>query len=237
VTATPVLELRGLSTGYGNLTAVADVSLHVEPGEVVALFGPNGAGKTSTLLAAVGALPRRSGSVLWCGAAAPKSLHALARSGLAFVPETRSIISTLSTRDNLRLGRGTVEQALEYFPVLEGLLGRRAGLLSGGEQQILMLARALAARPRLLIVDELSLGLAPVVVVRLLEALRKAADEEELGVLVVEQQMRRALSVADRWYLLVHGTVRAEGRADETGAASLEAAYASSIGIAAGDQR
>jgi branched-chain amino acid transport system ATP-binding protein len=172
--------------------------------------------------------------VEWCGAPAPKSLHAFTRAGLAFVPETRSIISSLSTRDNLRLGRGTVEAALEYFPVLTRYLDRSAGLLSGGEQQILMLARALAARPRLLIVDELSLGLAPRVVERLLTALRQAAEDEGLAVLLIEQQMRRALAVADRWYLLKNGTVTADGQADAAGTAILEKAYLASIGIKEG---
>ena len=231
---TTVLEVDGLSTGYGKLTAVSDVSLRVAPGEVVALFGPNGAGKTSTLLATVGVLPRRRGRVDWCGAAAPRSLHAFTRAGLAFVPETRSIISSLSTRDNLRLGRGAVDAALEHFPELTRFLDRRAGLLSGGEQQILMLARALAARPRLLIVDELSLGLAPLVVERLLAVLRDAAEAEGLAVLIIEQQMRRALAVADRWYLLKNGTIAADGVADVVGTAVLEKAYLASIGIKGG---
>ena len=233
---TTLLEVEGLSTGYGKLTAVSNVSLSVAPGEVVALFGPNGAGKSSTLLATVGVLPRRGGTVRWCGAPAPKTLHALTRAGLAFVPETRSVISSLSTRDNLRLGRGSVDAALKYFPVLGEFLGRRAGLLSGGEQQILMLARALAARPRLLVVDELSLGLAPLVVERLLSALRNAADQEGLAVLLVEQQMRRALAVADRWYLLTHGTIATEGKTDAAGTATLEKAYLASMGIAGGSR-
>jgi branched-chain amino acid transport system ATP-binding protein len=227
----PVLDVAALSTGYGPLVAVADASLHLVPGEVVALFGPNGAGKTSTLLATVGVLPRRGGTVTWCGAPAPRSLHALARAGLAFVPEQRSVISTLSTRDNLRLGRGTLDTALGYFPELTDHLHRPAGLLSGGQQQILMLARALAGRPRALLVDELSLGLAPQVVERLLAALRRAADEEGLAVLLVEQQMRRALAVADRWYLLTRGSVAATGAADAAGTARLEQAYLAGMGI------
>ena len=226
-----VLQVSGLSAGYGQLTAVSDVSLTVARGEVVALFGPNGAGKTTTLLATVGALPRRHGTVLWHGVAAPRTLHRLTRAGLAFVPEKRSVISSLSTHDNLRLGRGTVATALEYFPQLAAHLTRRAGLLSGGQQQILMLARALAAHPRALLVDELSLGLAPAVVERLLTALRRAADEEGLAVLLVEQQMRRALAVADRWYLIARGTTCAEGNADAAGSGELEAAYLAGIGI------
>jgi branched-chain amino acid transport system ATP-binding protein len=226
-----VLEVRGLTTGYGQLVAVSEVSLTLEAGELVALFGPNGAGKSTTLLATVGALPRRGGQVRWLGAPAPRTVHAMARAGLAFVPEQRSIISSLSTRNNLRLGRGTVDAALSYFPELAEHLDRPAGLLSGGQQQILMLARALAARPRALLVDELSLGLAPAVVNRLLDALRRAADEEGLAVLLVEQQMRRAMTVADRWYLLAGGAMVAAGGRDEAGIAELERAYLASMGI------
>ena len=226
-----VLEVSGLGTGYGELTAVTDVSLHLEPGEVVALFGPNGAGKTSLLLATVGALPKWRGEVRFAGGPAPRSLHRLVRAGLAFVPDERSIVSSLSARDNLLLGRGGVDSALEYFPELAEHLGRPAGLLSGGQQQILTLARALAARPQALLVDELSLGLAPQVVERLLAALRKAADTEGLAVLLVEQQIRRALAVADRFYLLNHGRIVADGEAREDGGAGLEEAYLESMGI------
>ncbi len=223
-----VLELVGLTSGYGDLAAVRNVSLRVSPGEVVALFGPNGAGKTTTLLAAVGVLPRMQGSVKWRGEVTRKPLHKLVRGGLAFVPEERSIIAGLSTKDNLRLGRGSVDAALAHFPELEELLGRKAGLLSGGQQQMLTLARALASDPAALLVDELSLGLAPLVVERLLQAVRKAADEKDLAVLLVEQQARRALSVADRWYLLGNGELVTEGNAD-TGIETLESAYLSKM--------
>jgi branched-chain amino acid transport system ATP-binding protein len=220
----PVLELVGVTAGYGDLAAVRDISLHVHSGEVVALFGPNGAGKTTTLMAAVGVLPRLEGSVLWKGRPGPRRLHLLSRAGLAYVPEARSVISGLSARDNLRLGRGGVVAALRYFPELEPLLARKAGLLSGGEQQMLTLARALASRPSALLVDELSLGLAPMAVERLLTAVRQAADNEGLAVLLVEQQARRALSAADRWYLLRNGRVDTHG--DSSGGLdALEAAY------------
>jgi branched-chain amino acid transport system ATP-binding protein len=220
----PVLELVGVTAGYGDLAAVRDVSLRVAAGEVVALFGPNGAGKTTTLMAAVGALPRMSGHVRWRGAPAAKRLHAMARAGLSFVPEERSVISGLSTLDNLRLGRGGVEDALAHFPELTELLSRRAGLLSGGQQQMVTLARALAAGPAALLVDELSLGLAPLVVDRLLATIRQAADQQGLAVLLVEQQARRALAIADRWYLLRNGSVVAEGDAG-AGMETLEAEY------------
>ena len=232
MTGEVVLETREMSAGYGPMTVVSGITMTLSAGEVVALFGPNGAGKTTTLLSIVGALPRRGGTVVWEGRPASKSVHATFRSGLAFVPEQRSVISSLSTRDNLRLGKGGVDGALKYFPELADHLDRPAGLLSGGQQQILTLARVLAARPRGLLVDELSLGLAPAVVDRLLSALRAAADTEGLAVLLVEQQMRRALNVADRWYLLGHGRLVTQGRCDAAGAHALEAAYLDRMGIA-----
>lgn len=221
-----VLETVALTAGYSDLPAVREVSLTVRRGEVVALFGANGAGKTTTLLATVGALGRMSGEVRWRGVATTSPMRKLARQGLAFVPEERSIISGLSVLDNLRLGLGSVEKALSYFPELEPLLGRGAGLLSGGQQQMLTLARALAAEPIALVIDELSLGLAPLVVERLLAVLRSAADERRLGVLVVEQQAQRALAVADRWYLLANGRNAAEGTR-ASGLESLRAAFLS----------
>jgi branched-chain amino acid transport system ATP-binding protein len=222
-----VLELVGVTAGYGDLAAVRDISLRVHAGEVVALFGPNGAGKTTTLMAAVGVLPRMGGKVLWQGQPSPRRLHLATRAGLAYVPEARSVISGLSARDNLRLGRGGVDAALAYFPELEPLLGRKAGLLSGGEQQMLTLARALASKPSALLVDELSLGLAPLIVERLLTATRQAADDG-LAVLLVEQQARRAMSAADRWYMLRNGSIDSSGEA-ASGMGTLEAAYLASM--------
>jgi branched-chain amino acid transport system ATP-binding protein len=234
----PVLELVGLTSGYGDLAAIRDVSIQIFPGEVVALFGPNGAGKTTTLLAAVGVLPQMRGSVLWRGSKTRQPLHKLVRGGLAFVPEERSIIAGLTARDNLRLGRGGLDAALQHFPELEPHLSRKAGLLSGGQQQMLTLARALASDPIALLVDELSLGLAPLVVERLLSAVRQAADERGVAVLLVEQQARRALSVADRWYLLSNGELVTQGNAD-SGIETLEAAYLAKLpdGAAGADPR
>jgi len=224
----PVLEAIDLTVGYGDLAAVRNVSLQICPGEVVALFGPNGAGKSTTLMALAGVLPCMSGEVRWRGRRTSSSLSRLAREGLFLVPEGRSVTTRLSVRDNLRLGGGGVANALEIFPELVRLLNRRAGLLSGGEQQILVLGRALAARPRVLLVDELSLGLAPLVVNRLLAAIRRAADEDQLAVLLVEQQARRALALADRWYLLSGGSV--VDRGDRMSAAdALEVAYLASM--------
>jgi branched-chain amino acid transport system ATP-binding protein len=223
-----VLETVSLTTGYGDLAAVRELSLGVREGEVVALFGPNGSGKTTTLMACVGLLPLMDGEVRWLGRPTREPLYRLARAGVAYVPEGRSVITTLSVRDNLRLGRGGVDGAATIFPELEPLLDRPAGLLSGGEQQMLVLGRALASRPRALLVDELSLGLAPQIVERLLDVLRACARRDRLAVLLVEQQAREALSVADRWYLLRDGRLAQEGEGG-TGAGELEAAYLAGV--------
>jgi len=210
-TATALLEARDLTAGYGDLAAVRGVNFVVHPGEVIALFGPNGAGKTTTLLTLVGILPPLSGEVFWLGSPSRAPLHRRVREGMAFVPEGRSVVPTMSTRDNLRLGSGGVEGAVAIFPELERLLDRPAGLLSGGEQQMLTLAQSLALRPKVLLADELSLGLAPIVTNRLMETLRRAADDDGVAVVLVEQQVRRALDVADRWYVLRRGEVVATG--------------------------
>jgi branched-chain amino acid transport system ATP-binding protein len=211
-----LLDLQSLTSGYGDLAAIRDVSLQLYAGEIVALFGPNGAGKSTTLNAAVGVLPTIDGQVLWLGGRRPKTVTALARNGLAFVPEGRSVISGLTVRDNLKLGKGGVDGALGYFPELERLLPRPAGLLSGGEQQMLTLGRALATEPRALLADEVSLGLAPLIVDRLFGAIRKASIDRGLAVLLVEQQPRRALAIAHRWYLLQNGRMVGEGPASDT---------------------
>ncbi len=200
-----VLQVDGLSAGYGELAAVRDLDLSVRAGEVVALLGPNGAGKTTTLLTIAGELSPLAGRVSYLGRSEQSPLHRRVRTGLGFVPEERSVFHSLTVGANLRLGPGPTDVAVGLFPELDPLLERRAGLCSGGEQQILSLARALAARPRLLLVDELSLGLAPIVVGRLLEALRAAADEHGMAVLLVEQHAGPALTVADRACVLHHG--------------------------------
>src|SRR3954454_16518817 len=192
-----LLECRGVSAGYGGMVVVRDVDLRVGAGEVVALIGPNGAGETNTLLPLSGDLPVIAGEVRYLGTATKSPLFRRARRGLGFVTEERSVFMRLSVADNLRLARARRADVLELFPELGPLMRRSAGLLSGGEQQMLALARALAREPKLLLIDELSLGLAPLVVRRLLDAVRQAATDRGLGVLLVEQHVRQALQIAD----------------------------------------
>jgi branched-chain amino acid transport system ATP-binding protein len=212
-TTRPVLESRGLTAGYGPQAVVHGLDLEVRPGEVVTLLGRNGAGKTTTLLALSGELPLMDGEVLLDGKPTKAPLYRRAKQGLAYVTEERSVFKTMSARDNLRISDADPEAALALFPELEKRLNVRGGLLSGGEQQMLTLARAISRKPRLLLADELSLGLAPLVVRRLLEAVRNAADERGTGVLLVEQHVRKALLYADRAYVMRRGRIVMSGAA------------------------
>jgi branched-chain amino acid transport system ATP-binding protein len=211
----PLLECRALAAGYGALAVVRDVDLHVEPGEVVALIGPNGAGKTTTLLTLAGELPAISGDVVFRGVVTKAPLFQRARRGMGFVTEERSVFMALSAEENLRVAGVSRADAVDIFPELELLMGRTAGLLSGGEQQMLTLARAVARAPKLLLVDELSLGLAPLVVKRLLQTVRRIASERSTGILLVEQHVRQALHIADRVYVMQRGRIVMSGTADE----------------------
>jgi branched-chain amino acid transport system ATP-binding protein len=224
---TPLLECSALSAGYGEMAVVRDVDIQVGPGEVVALLGSNGAGKTTTLLTLAGELAPLAGEVRWRGAATTSPMHRRCRDGLGFVTEERSVIMSLTASENLRLAGVPTPVAVELFPELEPLLARRAGLLSGGEQQMLTLARALGRQPDVLLADELSLGLAPLVVQRLLDAIRRAADERGIGVILVEQNVRLALRVADHVEVMQRGHVVVSGSPAEISGemAALEAAY------------
>ena len=226
-----VLECRDLSTGYGHVTVVRDLNLRVDAGEVVALLGPNGAGKTTTLLTLAGELTPMTGEVHLLGQRTTASMDKRCRRGLGFVTEERSVIMDLTTHENLRLAGVDPAHAFELFPALAPLGARKAGLLSGGEQQMLTLARALCREPRVLLADELSLGLAPLVVARLLEEIRRAATERGVGVLLVEQQVRHALNIADRVYVMRRGRIHISGTAEEIKGqlADIEASYLSTI--------
>lgn len=221
-----LLEVRDLEVGYGQTTVVRQLNLEVARGEIVALFGANGAGKTTTIRGICALLPIRAGEVRLHGRTAPKRLHQLAQAGLGLITEERSIFMDLSVETNLELGRGDVARAYDTFPELRELRRRRAGLLSGGEQQMLTVGRALSRRIDVLIVDELSLGLSPLVITRLLAALRRAADEG-LGVLLVEQRIDLAMRVADRCSVLVRGRLVLEGPTAElrTRLSEIHAAY------------
>ncbi len=211
---TPVLEARQMCAGYGAVGVVKDLDLVVHSGEVVALLGVNGAGKTTIVRALSGQLKPSGGEVWLKGRPTTAPLHKRVRDGMRLITEDRSVFMGLTTAENLRLGGQSRDACLELFPELERLLHRRAGLLSGGEQQMLTLARALAAQPTVLLADELSLGLAPLICVRLLAALRAAADRGS-GVLLVEQRARDALQVADRAYVISNGQVAVAGSASE----------------------
>ena len=220
-----LLELREVGARYGPVTALHGISLEVADGEVVALLGANGAGKTTTLRAITGGV-RTSGEIMFDGKPiARKPTEWVAKRGIAHVPEGRGIFAELSVRDNLRMGgymrrdkdgiRDDMASVARYFPWIEERGGQQAGTLSGGEQQMLALARALITKPRLLLLDEPSLGLAPLVVQELFRIVAELNEKEGLTVLVVEQNANIALQVANRAYVLEVGNVAVAGTADE----------------------
>lgn len=210
------LELRDLDVAYGGVPAVRGLSLSVSPGEIVGLIGPNGAGKSTTLHAIMGLVPVRAGEIrLGDRSLRGRAPEAIARSGIALVPEGRRLFGELTVEENLRLGlaarpRGAehdVADVLELFPVVEEFRTRQAGALSGGQQQQLAIARALVARPSILLLDEPSLGLAPTVVDLVFETLRTIA-ERGIGVLLVEQRAQRTVALAGRTHVLANGELR-----------------------------
>jgi branched-chain amino acid transport system ATP-binding protein len=222
---TPLLEVDDVEARYGQIRALHGVSLRVGEGEMVAILGANGAGKTTTLRAVSGTV-RKSGDVRFAGKSiARRSPERIARLGIAHVPEGRGLFAELSVWENLRMGayirgeRKTIKQEAQrveaYFPWLERRKNQQAGTLSGGEQQMLALARALVSRPRLLLLDEPSLGLAPTVIPELFVIVARLNQEEGLSVLVVEQNANVALDSSGRAYVLEVGRVAIEGSSEE----------------------
>jgi branched-chain amino acid transport system ATP-binding protein len=220
---TALLELQDVEARYGPVHALHGVSLSVEEGTIVAVLGPNGAGKTTTLRAVSGTV-RRSGKIAFAGRSLSRlGPAAVARLGVAHVPEGRGTFSELTVWENLRLGaytrRGSIDAELErvfsYFPFLSERRKQHAGTLSGGEQQMLALARAFVQRPRLLLLDEPSLGLAPVLVAELFRIVRELNEKEGLSVLVVEQNAQLALQAAQFGFVLEAGRIALAGTSEE----------------------
>ena len=223
-----MLTLRSVVTYHGNVQALKGISLHVTAGEIVALIGANGAGKTTTLRTISGLLSPRQGNITFAGKEiAGKSPEAVVRAGISHVPENRQIFGPMSVRDNLLLGayplsrsekrahlKEELEAIFELFPILRERAQQPGGTLSGGEQQMLAIGRALMARPKLLLLDEPSLGIAPRIVQQLFAAIAQFRTRG-LTVLLVEQNARAALKIADRGYVLETGRVVMEGSAGE----------------------
>jgi branched-chain amino acid transport system ATP-binding protein len=232
----PLLELRDVDARYGNVQALRGVTLSLDEGEIVAILGANGAGKTTTLRAISGTV-RRSGTIEFAGRSLiRRGPESTAKLGIAHVPEGRGTFSELTVWENLRLGahvrsgslRDDFRRVSDYFPWLEGRRSQQAGTLSGGEQQMLALARAIMQRPRLLLLDEPSLGLAPLVVAEIFRIVSDLNQREGLSVLLVEQNALASLAASKRAYVLEVGRVAFDGPSDEL--ASLDAIRRSYLG-------
>jgi branched-chain amino acid transport system ATP-binding protein len=229
---TAIIECDGLTAGYAGVPVVRGISLEVHEGQVVALLGANGSGKTTTLLTLAGVLTPVSGHARFCGEAVTGGRpHRVARRGLCLVPDNRAIFFQLTTRENIKLARNAdkdpVSTVLGYFPALESRLDVPAGLLSGGEQQMLAVGRAITMRPKALLIDEMSLGLAPVIVQKLLPIVRQIASDFGTAILLVEQHVDLALQYSDHAYVLKHGRLAQKGESGQLlGTRSLlEASY------------
>ena len=220
-----MLKVNGINTYYGNIQALKEVSLEVEEGEIVTLIGANGAGKTTTLMSLCGIVPPRSGEILFQG----KPVHGLSgdkivQMGIIQVPEGRRIFPNMSVMENLEMGaylrankalvKQDINMVMDLFPILAQRRGQIGGTLSGGEQQMLAISRALMARPRLLLLDEPSLGLAPLVVQEIYEIIKGINAEQKMAILLVEQNARAALGIADYGYVIENGRVAMGGSAD-----------------------
>jgi branched-chain amino acid transport system ATP-binding protein len=219
---TAVLALDGLSCGYGQATVVRDVSLAIARGEALALLGKNGMGKTTLLRGIVGLLPRQAGRVALAGDPLPEGQpHRVAARGMAYAPQEQAVFQDLSVEQNLRIAvpdrgrfRDGLERIVAYFPFIAQRLAQKAGTLSGGEQKMLILGRALMARPRLLLVDEITEGLQPSVIERIAGVLQAERRAGEIAMLIVEQNVGFALKTANRFAVLERGELVVQGRTD-----------------------
>ena len=207
----PVLACTNLDAGYSRRPVVRNLNFEIAPGEIVAILGANGAGKTTSLLTMAGLLPPIRGKVMIENKVLNHDRPFLgARSGIALVPDDKCLFTTLTVAENIsfgRRGRAALDEAFAFFPALEKRVRIAAGLLSGGEQQMLALARALVANPKVMLIDELSMGLAPVIVQHILAVVRRIADEKHTAVVLVEQHVHMALRIADRAVVLAHGDI------------------------------
>ena len=226
-----VLECRGLDVGYGKLTVARDITFTLPPNKVLTILGPNGAGKTTLLMTLAGFLSPRSGTITMNGnlvkGSSPRRMN---QAGLVLVPDFRALFAELTPIQNLKLAapRGAdLDPVLELFPALTRRAKLRVGDLSGGEQQMLAIARALVQSPKLLLIDEMSMGLAPIAVESLMPVIRQVADERAASVVMVEQHIQLALEVADEAMVIVHGNVVLAGAAEEfrKDTSTVQAAY------------
>lgn len=226
--ATPLLAIRGLVAAYGNIEALKGVDLEIAPGEIVALIGSNGAGKSTLMMSVFGKPRARSGSIEFDGLDITQvPTHQVARLRIAQAPEGRRIFPRMTVAENLRMGADAIsentdaeratslERVLALFPRLKERLSQRGGTLSGGEQQMLAIGRALMSRPRLLMLDEPSLGLAPLIARQIFDAIRTLNKQDGLTVLIVEQNANHALKLAHRGYVMVNGLITLSGTGTE----------------------
>jgi branched-chain amino acid transport system ATP-binding protein len=227
----PVLECNGLDVGYGKLTVARDITFALQPKTVLTILGPNGAGKTTLLMTLAGFLPPRAGTITLNGepvkGSSPRRMN---QAGMILIPDFRALFTELTPIQNLKLAatRGAdLDPVLELFPALQRREKLRVGDLSGGEQQMLAIARALVQSPKLLLIDEMSMGLAPVAVESLMPVIRRVADEAGASVIMVEQHVQLALEVADEAMVMVHGSIVLSGSAEKyrNDTSAVESAY------------
>jgi branched-chain amino acid transport system ATP-binding protein len=220
-----MLELRNIQTYYGNIQALKDVSLEIKSGEIITLIGANGAGKSTTLMSICGVAPPRSGEILFRGEPITQmSPDKIVSLGVCQVPEGRHIFPLLTVQENLDMGaflrsdKREIARDLEYvyslFPILKERRTQQGGTLSGGEQQMLAMSRALMARPQLLLLDEPSMGLAPLIIRQIFEIIRKINEEQDTTIFLVEQNANQALHIADRGYVIENGIITMSDSAD-----------------------